>query len=38
MKVKADGAKASPLSKEEGGAYSIGISNYFFSSSNTSDS
>ena len=35
MKVKADGA--SPLSKEEGGAYSIGFSNYF-SSSNNSDS
>ena len=36
MKVKADGA--SPLSKEEGGAYSIRFSNYFFSSSNNSDS
>lgn len=33
MKLKADGAIASPLSKEEGGAYSNGVSNYFFSSS-----
>jgi hypothetical protein len=36
MKVKADGAKDSSLSKEEGGAYSNGVSIYFFSSSNTS--
>jgi hypothetical protein len=33
MKVKAEGANASPFSIEEGGAYSNGVSNYFFSSS-----